>query len=96
MQYADTVSDQITYHLPAGFSVEGAPQETKIPWEGHANFHSKSVAGPGTITIARVLMRGFTIAKPEEYQALRGFYQKIATADQQQLVLTRTLSAKGN
>ena len=97
MQYADTVSDQITYHLPAGFSVEGAPQETKIPWEGHANFHSKSVTGPGTITIARVLMRGFAIAKPEEYQDLRGFYQKIAAADQAQLVLTKTApSTKGN
>jgi hypothetical protein len=97
MQYADTVSDQITYHLPTGFSVEGAPQETKIPWEGHANFHSKSVTGPGTITIARVLMRGFAIAKPEEYQDLRGFYQKIAAADQAQLVLTKTAPAeKGN
>ena len=38
----------------------------------------------------------FTFAKPEEYQDLRGFYQKIAAADQQQLVLTRTPVAKGN
>jgi hypothetical protein len=36
------------------------------------------------------------VATPEEYQDLRGFYQKVATADQQQLVLTRDPDGKGN
>jgi hypothetical protein len=55
------------------------------------------VTAQGQVTIARQLSRAFTIAKPEEYQDLRSFYQKIAAADQQQLVLTTAPAApKGN
>jgi hypothetical protein len=97
MHYGDTVTDQVTYHLPTGFTVEGAPQDAKITWPQHAVFIAKSVSAPGTITIVRSLASAFTFAKPEEYQDLRGFYQKVAAADQAQLVLTKTPSAeKGN
>lgn len=96
MHFPDQVLDQVVYHLPAGLTVEGAPQDNKITWEGHAILISKSKTVPGQITIARLLSRAFTTAKPEEYQDLRGFYQKVAAADQQQLVLTRTPAAKGN
>jgi hypothetical protein len=96
MEYAEQVTDQIVYHLPAGMTVEGTPPDAKIPWEGHAVFVTKAVAAPGQITIARQLARAFTLAKPEEYQDLRSFYQKVAAADQAQLVLTRTPVAQGN
>jgi hypothetical protein len=36
----------------------------------------------------------FTLSKPDEYQDLRGFYQKVAAADQEQLVLTVPPSAQ--
>ena len=88
MQYADRVTDDVTYHLPPGVAVEGAPQDTSVSWQGHALFMIKSKAGPNQIEIANSLARGFTIAKPEEYQDLRGFYQKVAAAEQAQLVLT--------
>jgi hypothetical protein len=42
------------------------------------------------------VVRAFALAKAEEYQDLRGFYQKIATANQQQLVLAKAAAAKGN
>ena len=72
-------------------------QDTKIPWQGHAVFLTKAVSAPGQITIARVFARGFSSAKPEEYQDLRGFYQKVAAADQAQLVLTKSApTQKGN
>jgi hypothetical protein len=96
MQFGDQVSDQIVYRLPAGFTVEGQPQDTKIPWQGHAVLVNTFKAEPDQITVTRTLARAFTFAKPEEYQDLRGFYQKIAAADQQQLVLTRTPVAQGN
>ena len=97
MHYGDTVTDQIVYRLPANMSVEGAPQDTKIPWQGHAVMATKTASAPGQITIARVFARGFSSVKPEEYQDLRGFYQKVAAADQAQLVLTKTPPAqKGN
>jgi hypothetical protein len=96
MHYGDQVTDQLVYHLPPGLAVEGAPQETSIPWPGHAGFVSRSKAEPGKITVVRQLSRAFTLAKAEEYQDLRGFYQKVASADQQQLVLIRATDAKGN
>ena len=96
MQYGSIITDQITYHLPTGFTVEGAPQDAKIAWPEHAILIDKTVATPGQIAIARQLARAFTLAKPEEYQDLRGFYQKVAAADQQQLVLAAAPASKGN
>jgi hypothetical protein len=93
MHYGDVVNDQVTYHLPAGYSVEGAPQDAKIPWPEHAVFVNKILPAPGQITIARSLARAFTFAQPAEYKDLRGFYQKVADSDQQQLVLTASPAA---
>ena len=96
MHYADQVTDQITIDLPAGLSVEGAPQSAKVPWASRALLATNSVVNPNQVIIARQLTRGFTIVKPEEYRDLRDFYQKVAATDQQQLVLTASPSGKGN
>ena len=97
MHYDQQIGDQIVYHLPAGLTVEGTPQDNKVSWPQHAVYATKVVTAQGQVTIARQLSRAFTIAKPEEYQDLRSFYQKIAAADQQQLVLTTAPAApKGN
>ncbi len=93
MHYGDLVTDQVTYQLPDGFTVEGAPQDNKIAWPQHAILTVKSVSSPGQIIIAHSLASAFTLAKPEEYQDLRGFYQKVAASDQAQLVLTRSPAA---
>jgi hypothetical protein len=93
MHFPDQILDQIVYHLPPGLTVEGAPQDTKIAWEGHAILITKAKTDPGQITIARLLSRAFTTAKPEEYNDLRGFYQKVAASDQAQLVLTKSPAA---
>ena len=90
MHYGEVVTDQVVYHLPNGFTVEGAPQDNKIDWTGHANMIVKSASAPGQITIARQLVRAFTFAKPEEYQDLRGFFQKVAASDQAQIVLSKS------
>jgi hypothetical protein len=96
MLYGNAVTDQVIYHLPPGLSVEAAPQDSKTDWEGKATLVIKSRNDPGQITVARQLVRAFTILKPEEYQNLRGFYQKVAAADQQQLILTSAAEPKGN
>jgi len=58
---------------------------------------TKTASAPSQITLARVFARGFSSAKPEDYQDLRGFYQKVAAADQAQLVLAKTPPVqKGN
>jgi hypothetical protein len=97
MHYADQVTDQMTIDLPAGLSVEGAPESAKVPWASRAVLATKTIVNPHQVIIARQLSRGFTIVKPEEYRDLRDFYQKVAATDQQQLVLTTASpSGKGN
>ena len=96
MQYARQITDQLTYELPAGMTLEGVPQDAKVSWESHALYIVKTKSEPGQITVARVLANAFTLAKAEEYPDLRGFYQKVAAADQAQLVLTIAPAAKTN
>jgi hypothetical protein len=93
MRYAARTIDDVIIHLPPGSAVEGAPQDTSVAWQGHAMFILRSKASPGQIEIADSLARGFAFAKPEEYQDLRGFYQKVDAAEQAELVLTTAPSA---
>ncbi len=90
MRYASRVVDQMTYHLPAGYSVEGAPKDDHIAWTGNADLATKVVQKPGEVTVARSIARGFVLLKADQYQDLRGFYQKVAVNDQQQIVLTKS------
>ena len=101
MRYGNRLTGQVTYHLPEGMTVEGAPADTNISWPGHAFFVAKSVMQLGQATIVESISHMFALAKPEEYQDLRGFYQKVDAAEQAQLVLTIAPSAtaaagKGN
>jgi len=96
MHYAELVSDDVTYELPAGLTAESAPQPGKIPWEGHAVMLINSKTDPAEVNITRTFARSFTFAHTEDYQALHDFYQKVAAADQQQLVLTANQVGKGN
>ena len=100
MHYAEKVTDQISYKFPQGYAVEGTPANDSFKWENHTVYMVKSAQQPGMITLARYLARAFDQAKPEEYKDLRGFYQKVAAADQQQLVLVKASAdapaGKGN
>ena len=96
MHYGEIVGDQITYHLPLGLTVEGAPQDATISWPDHAICVTRSVVSSDHIIIARKMARGFTFASQKEYQDLRGLYQKVAAADQGQLVLAASATPKGN
>jgi len=96
MHYGEQVTDQVVYHLPAGLTVEGAPEDANIPWTGRAGFRTKITVAPGQVTVGRTLSRAFTFLKADDYQNLRDFYQKMAATDKQQLVLTASPTAKGS
>jgi hypothetical protein len=96
MHYPQRTIDIVTYHLPPGVTVEGVPQDDKVMWENRAMLIVKSQTGPDKLTIADSVARNFSTAKPEDYQDLRGFYQKVAATDQEQLVLTSATAAKAN
>jgi hypothetical protein len=96
LHYAEQVIDDVVYHFPAGFTVESAPQAAQTPWPDHAALVVKTASGPGTVDIKHVFARAFVLLDPKEYPALRDYYQKIATSDQQQLVLAPAANSAGN
>ncbi len=100
MHYGEQVIDQVTYHLPAGMTVEARPQDQDSLWQGYAGYSTETAASAGQVLIKRTLAHAFTLAKPEEYQDLHGFYEKVASGDQEQLVLsiapTAAAASKGN
>ncbi len=96
VHYAKLEQDDVTYRLPAGFAVESAPQATNATWPNHAMLKIGSAAKENSVTVQRALAYNFTLLDAKDYPDLHDFYQKVATADQQQLVLTRTPAAKGN
>jgi hypothetical protein len=93
MHYAAEEEEQISYQLPAGFALEGAPEETKFNWASNASYVVRTKVDANSVTTTRVLARGFTMLDPSEYTGLRDFYQKAIAADQQQLVLNAASAA---
>jgi hypothetical protein len=89
LHYAGQQIDDVVYHLPAGYSVESAPQPAQLPWPDHAVLVVKTQAGPGTIDVKHIFARAFVVLDPKEYPALRDYYQKVAASDQQQIVLAQ-------
>jgi len=96
VHFARMSQDVVTYNFPAGFTVESAPQSSDFSWPQHSYLKIVSQPSANKVTIGRVLAYNYAILEPKEYTGLHDFYQKIASADQQQLVLTRSAPAQGN
>jgi hypothetical protein len=96
VHYPKVEQDEVTYHLPAEFVVETPAVPANINWPNRAVFKDSSTVKGADVTIKRILGYNFTLLEPKEYGDLHDFYQKVAAADQQQLVLTRSSAAKGN
>jgi Domain of Unknown Function with PDB structure (DUF3857) len=92
-RYPEQEQDQITYVVPAGFSLEGKPEDSAVKLEQDAAYQVKAKMEGNSVTNTRVLARGFTWLDPKEYTHLRDFYQKVVTADQQELVLSPAAQA---
>jgi len=96
VHYAKMESDDVTYDLPPGYAVENAPRTADVTWPGSAMLRINSASKDNSVEVARVFGHNFTLLKPETYNDLHDFYLKLATADQQQIVLVRAASTKGN
>jgi hypothetical protein len=96
VHYPLLVQDEVTYHLPTGLTVESSPQDANIAWPDFALLKIHSTARDGSVIVSRTLAYNFTLLDPKDYPSLHDFYLKVAAADQQQLVLTRTPVAKAN
>jgi hypothetical protein len=95
VHYPKLEEDEVTYHLPPGFTVESLPQAANAFWPEHAILKIGAKTNGDAVTVTRNLVYNFTLLDPKDYSNLHDFYQKVATAGQQQLVLTRSLVAKG-
>jgi hypothetical protein len=96
MQYPRTEQDSATYTLPEGYTVESIPQSAKAVWPDHATFSIECAGVPEPVTVKRTLAYNFTLVRPSDYGSLRDFYQKVAIADQAQLVLLRSAPEKAH
>jgi len=96
MHFARLTEDDVTYFLPADYRVEGMPAASDVLWPNMALFKITTKADTGAVKVVRKLAYDFAFLDPRGYPDLHGFYQKVATADQQQIVLARTAATKGN
>jgi hypothetical protein len=95
VHYAKMDVDDVVYRLPAGFTVESAPQTADLTWPNAAMLRIITTPKEGSIEVKRILAHNYTLLGPKDYNDLHGFYLKVAAADQQQLVLMRDAEAKG-
>lgn len=96
VHYPRMEEDQITYHLPPEFAVETPPPPGAISWPEHAILKVNAQVKENDVTVSRAAAFNFTVLPAKDYGELHDFYQKVATADQEQLVLTHSQAAKGN
>ncbi|MDR3799902.1 MAG: DUF3857 and transglutaminase domain-containing protein [Terracidiphilus sp.] len=96
VEYPRMEKDDVVYTVPPGFKVESAPQTDDVSWPGFAILRINSVSTGKTVEVVRIFARNFAILDAKVYNDVRNFYLKQATADQQQIVLTRAEVAKGN
>jgi Domain of Unknown Function with PDB structure (DUF3857)/Transglutaminase-like superfamily len=90
LHYARSEQDDVTYRLPAGYSMDVNGKPNTIAWPAHAKLVITTTADPGTVHVVRDLVYNYTILDPKEYGSLHDFYQKVAAADQQQITLTKS------
>lgn len=95
MRYPAQEQEQITYVLPAGYTLKENPQDTNFRWEENAAYQLRTKVAGGSITDVRVLARGFTVLEAKDYEQVRDFYKKVIATDQQELVLTGSSSPTG-
>ena len=96
LHFASMLQDSVVYHLPSEFALESSPKSADLQWPDHAMLRVRSAAKDGLVQIDRTLAHNFSALDPKDYNALRDFYLKVASADEQQLVLTQAPVAKGN
>ncbi|MGB6975804.1 MAG: DUF3857 domain-containing protein [Terracidiphilus sp.] len=92
VRYPRSEMDTVTYTLPQGFTVESAVQPVSLSMPNRALMRAGSKVNGTDLTVARVLMYNYTLLKAEQYTDLRDFYQKVAKADSEQIVLDRAAS----
>lgn len=89
VHFPERITDDVTYHLPDGYGMDSMPAGDVIQESDYAQFRVTASHQADSVKIGRVLEYNFTLLDAKDYIGLRDFYQKVARADQQQLVLVK-------
>jgi hypothetical protein len=87
LHYPRMIQDQVMIDLPENLGVESLPQKSEVKFLPFATYASAFGVKGSQFQYARSFVLGTPFYKPDEYSQLRDFYQKLNTADQEQLVL---------
>lgn len=88
-------TDDVTFELPAGWKVETVPQDTDLDAKA-AEYTLKVTQKESRVQVARVLRVDLLMVPKDLYPALYGFYQKVKSSDDQQVVLQPSAAAASN
>jgi hypothetical protein len=86
-EYPYRLQDAVRVTFPKTFAVESIPTAETVPLEKFAVYQYKTESTSNTVTFRRDLVMADVLILPQEYGALRGFYTKMETKDQEPSVL---------
>jgi hypothetical protein len=93
--YAYEDKDDVTIRLPSSLQVSGVPKAQEIDGK-ICNYHSDAQSTNDSVHLSRQLTVNVLMVDSKYYGALRDFYQRVRTADEQQIVLSSNLAATQN
>ncbi len=91
--YPYLLQDAIRFHLPASIHPESIPAADKQQFERYALYTLSSEQAPDAVTVRRNLTMGEFLFVTKDYSALRSFYSKMESKDQENIVLTNAPQA---
>ena len=85
--------DRVTLHIPEGYSVDIVPdgQDVRLP---SSRFITTRSLKKNELLLTRALVVNSIYFHPEQYSALKGFFDKLKAADEEQIVMAQR--APGN
>jgi hypothetical protein len=93
LHYATMEEDEVTYHFPAGATLDDFPQDSDLDWKGRIGLSVRATPSEGALTMKRSLVRTSALLDASLYGNLRTMYMRISAVDQQQILLNRATNA---
>jgi hypothetical protein len=87
-RYPFIADDELEITLPEGFRVQDSPARQVSP-DASLKYVTSVESKTGMISIRRSLTHNLLLAKQNQYQRVKSFYELVRSADQEQVVLTR-------
>jgi hypothetical protein len=87
LYYPYQTSDQVVIDLPEDLHVESMPKDEKIMFPQNGVMQVAVKVDANKLTYSRVFALANVFFDPKEYEAVRGFYEKVAAKDQEETIL---------